>query len=152
MYAKDDEFIKDFAARTKANYEALKRGSYEVTALINSAIGLLIIPRAKAFKKICDSMISTELLATLTSPNCLKVNTYSEPICLQEICRHMRNAIAHARIEFEAEKSPRKTDPIEIKKVIFKDCYGNQKFELQVSVDIFEQFLFAFSGAIAEAL
>lgn len=43
MPATEKEFIRDYIERTKLNYERLKAGPYEVTQLINSAIGLLTI-------------------------------------------------------------------------------------------------------------
>lgn len=61
MPAKGDEFIKDFALRTKENYRMVQKGSYEATQLINSTVGLLIIPQQEQYDKIVDSIVSEEL-------------------------------------------------------------------------------------------
>lgn len=65
MPATEKEFIRDYIERTKLNYERLKAGPYEVTQLINSAIGLLIIPEQKLYDKITNKMISKQLLNEL---------------------------------------------------------------------------------------
>ncbi len=65
MPATEKEFIRDYIERTKLNYERLKAGPYEVTQLINSAIGLLIIPEQKLYDKITNKMISKKLLNEL---------------------------------------------------------------------------------------
>lgn len=61
MPAKGDEFIKDFALRTKENYRMVQKGSYEATQLINSTVELLIIPQQEQYDKIVDSIVSEEL-------------------------------------------------------------------------------------------
>ena len=65
MPATEKEVIRDYIERTKLNYERLKAGPYEVTQLINSAIGLLIIPEQKLYDKITNKMISKQLLNEL---------------------------------------------------------------------------------------
>ena len=77
MYISKDSFIKEFAKRTKANYLSLSAGPYEVTQLINSMVGLLIIPEQKAYEKICDSLIDQQLLNKMKDPTCLKKYTYN---------------------------------------------------------------------------
>ena len=61
IYAKGKDFVRDYILRTKENCLRLEQGPYEVTQLINSAIGLLIIPQQKLYNEIANNMISEEL-------------------------------------------------------------------------------------------
>ena len=101
MYAEGNDFIKDFARRTQANLSRLEKGPYEVTQLINSMIGLLIIPKEMQYKQIVDKLIKGELLEKVN--NCITLDTYGQSVDLRQLCRHFRNAVAHSRIDFEAE-------------------------------------------------
>ena len=82
--------------------------------------------------------------------NSIVVNTYRKPIDLQEISRHMRNAVAHSGIEFEAEKPAITTEPLIIHSVIFDDTnsHSGERIEIKVTLDLLKEFLFAFSDAI----
>ena len=62
MFAKGDEFIKDFALWIKENYRMLQKRSYEVTKVIDSAVGLLIIPQQNQYDKIVDSIVAEDLI------------------------------------------------------------------------------------------
>ncbi len=148
MYAKGNDFIKDFAARTKENLTALSNGPYEVTQLISSTVGLLIFPEQKQFNRISDSLIDTKLLDCMK--NSIVLNTYRKPINLQEICRHMRNAISHSSLEFEAEKPVITTDPLTVNSVIFKDTdqRSGEHIKIKITIDLLREFLFSFSDAI----
>ena len=155
MYASENEFIRDFAERTKANLELLADGPYEVTQLINSTVGLLIIPREKCFNSITDNLIKPELLTRMK--NNIGVHTHEgeesiESIDLQKICRHMRNAVAHGNIDFKAEKSPLTSGPLTIHSVVFTDTNphnSTEQFKINVSIGLLKEFLFAFSDAIS---
>ena len=85
MYASEESFIKDFANRTKVNYQKLSPEAYEVTQLINSMIGLLIIPEQKAYNKISDNLLDENLLIKMKDSSCLKQYTYSEALNLKQI-------------------------------------------------------------------
>lgn len=158
MYASEREFIKDFAERTKNNCEAMKKGQrpyYEVTQLINSMVGLLVIPQTEIYQEITDKMISADLLNDVKK--CVKRNTYKdEDNDLKTIARHIRNGIAHSRIGFCAEKEPQNGRPLQIKTVIFKDEYknGNKKveyhFEIEIPIDVLREFLYAFADAASK--
>lgn len=149
MYAKGNDFIKDFAERTKSNLAALENSPYEVTQLINSMVGLLIIPQQRQFKKITDTLIDSNLLNKME--NCIKQNTYKKPINLQEICRHLRNAVAHSRIEFEAEKPNIISKPLIVHFITFTDENSDtgEHIAINVTVDLLKDFLIAFSESIA---
>lgn len=149
MYAKGNDFIKDFATRTKANIEELQGSPYEVTQLINSMVGLLIIPEQKQFKKIVDSLVETDLWNQIV--NCITVNTYTTSINLQQICRHLRNSIAHSSIDFEAIKPSIKTQPLIIHSISFTDSNPRNKSEkimIKMPISLLKEFLYAFSDAM----
>ena len=113
-----DYFVKCFAERTLTNYETINKAKkestdevYEVTQLINSLFGLLIIPFEK-FKCIDYDFASKEAyFQTWAQPeysnilsfiNSLKndnrlVNTYCENYkSAYNFIRHLRNALAHS--------------------------------------------------------
>ena len=119
MPATEKEFIRDYIERTKLNYERLKAGPYEVTQLINSAIGLLIIPEQKLYDKITNKMISKQLLNELIVH--IQINTYDKQPNLKIIARHLRNSVAHARLELKAQEQPEFDKPLLIESVIFRD-------------------------------
>ena len=104
MYNKGNKFIADFVSRTKKNDEIVKNNDgYEVTQLINSLIGLLIIPEQTMYRQITDDSVDDKLLVKLIS--CINKNTYKpKKEDLQAITRHMRNAVAHSKISFKSEK------------------------------------------------
>lgn len=149
MYAKGNEFIKDFAARTKANYECLKAHPYEVTQLINSAIGLLIIPQQMQYEKIADSMISDELLRKLLAS--VKTNTYKKTPDLPQIARHLRNSIAHAKFKFNAQQQSPREGSLLIHSVVFtdKNRKTGEQIEIEIAIDLLEEFFYAFSDAVS---
>ena len=148
MHASGKDFIKDFAKRTIHNYNIVSRGPYEVSQLINSAIGLLIIPEQKYYNQITDNIISAELLQKLQT--CIKINTYSENFSLQMIARHVRNSIAHGKLEFVAEQQPMKNTPLMIHSVTFTDEYRGKKIEIEMTIKLLEEFFFAFATAASE--
>lgn len=159
MYASNAEFVKDFADRTMYNYSLIEaKTPYEITLLINSAIGLLIIPKESEFTKITNDMIDDRLYKNLV--NCIKENSYINRLNLAQIARHIRNAIAHGRIDFEAEKQPQKDKPLIIKNVIFGDfCPQNnktgkpkEKFKIVISIDLLREFMFEFAKAASSSI
>ena len=147
MYATEKQFLSDFVTRTKYNYSRLENGPYEVTQLINSVIGLLLVPRDHVFK-MKDEMIDSELLDQMMKA--ININTYVKGNCLFEIVRHMRNGFAHSRVEYISEQKPMLSEGSEIVAVIIRDHeVGTQShdFEMELSVELLRNFLFAFSDA-----
>jgi hypothetical protein len=142
-------FIKDYIFRTKENYKNLKNGPYEVTALINSMVGFLILPKEALKRKITDTLIQKSTLLGLQK--CIYMNTYSKAMpndSLDQICRHMRNAVAHNRIIFHAEDNVVAGSVPQIHSITFKDGYSAQKFEMTLEVDLLEKFLLEFADGI----
>lgn len=147
------EFVKDFAQRTKQNYNSLAKGQYEVTQLINSAVGLLIIPNQKMFNKIEDSIISEELFDRVKG--CIIQNTYAEAMNLKQFTRHLRNSIAHGNMEFVAEQNSITGKTIAIHSVIFTDTdkqHNRKNFHeitIKMPIGLLREFFFAFADAIS---
>ena len=149
MYAKGNDFIKDFVTRTKWNLSVVENGSYEVTQLINSMVGLLIIPEQKQYDNIVNSLIDNALFQKML--NCIVLNTYRKPLDLQQICRHLRNGVAHSNLSFEAEKSPVVSHPLEIHSIMFADSnvQTGEQIKIKITVDLLKEFLLAFSDAVS---
>lgn len=142
-------FIKDYIFRTKENYKNLKNGPYEVTALINSMVGFLILPKEALKRKITDTLIQKPTLLELQKR--IRMNTYSKPMPndnLDQICRHMRNAVAHNRITFQSANKAAAGSVTQIHSITFKDEDGSQEFEMTLEVDLLEKFLLEFADGI----
>jgi hypothetical protein len=97
------DFSKDFIQRTKCNL-AMYDGKYEVTHLINSCLGLIIIPKEMLAEKLSNEPAYEDDLSYGISKekNSIKDDyapngdkTYS----LKNIIRHIRNGLSHGRIE-----------------------------------------------------
>ncbi len=151
MYASEAEYVREYIDRTKWNYNFIKRvsDSFEVTQLINSMVGLLIIPRERYLDQITDNLIDQGLLAKMI--RCIQKDDYSDST-LKAIVKHMRNAVAHGRMEFHAEKPPLNGASLIIHSVIFRDQDDPKRpskyFKMEVKVDLLEEFLFAFADGI----
>ena len=99
-----ENVVKDFAKRTKHNLSLIqehhKKGNeaYEVTQLINSCLGLLVLPQQNFIRSIpetpIDELIDEGWIIPTVDGN------YPQVKNLNELMRYMRNAIAHCNIEF----------------------------------------------------
>lgn len=151
MYASETKFVREYIDRTKWNYDLMKNlnGSFEVTELINSMVGLLIIPKEQYLSQVTNNLIDQGLLNKMIQ--CIRKDDYSDST-LKGIVKHMRNAVAHGRIEFCAEKPPLNEAPLIIHSVIFKDQDDIKRpskyFEIEINADLLEEFLFAFADGI----
>lgn len=141
-----EEFVRDFAKRTLYNCESLKNGPYEVTQLINSCIGLLIVPKERSL--IEESKISKATAQKLK--NCVKNNTYNEELTVTNLIRHMRNGISHAKFEFKAKNLPQNDDFLQIESIVIRD--KNAKTHEQISITIPIDVLRSLCYEIAEAI
>lgn len=156
-YASETEYVREYIGRTRANYGIIKKlsshtidsKSFEVTELINSMVGLLIIPRERYLDQITDNLIDQGLLDKMI--RCIRKDDYSDST-LKGIVKHMRNAVAHGRMEFHAEKPTFNGTPLIIHSVIFQDQDSPKRpskyFKMEVKIDLLEEFLFAFADGI----
>lgn len=141
-----ENLVKDFAKRTWENHK-LYSGNYEVTNLINSSLGLFIFPEQKFFDKILDSWVSVEMLSELIANT---ESNYDESLDLKNICRHIRNGIAHFRIKLLSNNRD------EIVGIEIYDEYFNKQnkqyyfFKITLSVKTLEKLFIEFSDVIIE--
>lgn len=150
-----DYFVKDFYQRTLQIVNCYK-GEYDVALLINSMVGLLIVPKESYFNNnIPDRFISADLLEKIR--NCVKANLLDDKEqdkTLKEIIRHLRNAVAHGHLTIKGENPVIENDPVEIHSVEFVDDYVNNKgkkdehhtyFKAEIPVDLLKEFLIDFA-------
>ncbi len=96
--------IEDFARRTRDNLrqlQALKSSGadvYEVTALVNSMLGLLVFPQQRYVDSIPETPI--EELSRQGWPIPAVVGSFPQVSNLRQLVRHLRNAISHFNVEF----------------------------------------------------
>lgn len=99
-----DELVSDFARRTRTNLAAIRemrnRGEevFEVTALINSLLGLLVFPQ----QEYVNVIPATPLLQLQEEGWPLpRVGVGAERVLtLRKMIRYLRNAIAHCNLRF----------------------------------------------------
>lgn len=133
-----EDLVCDFAKRTIKNYDSYI-GEYKVTELINSSLGLFVFTEQKFFCKITDDIISPEILNEL---KLACTSSYIEELNLQNICKHMRNGIAHFRIEIIADNRK------EIHSVKIRDVCGGKQFTVCLNVELMEKFFREFAKSI----
>lgn len=148
-FAKDKEFVADFVLRTKQNI-AQGHHPHEITQLINSLVGLLILPKERYYENIQNDMVERQLLEELR--NCVKVPTKRYPHTLKFIVRRMRNALAHFHIECKVDKYTRQIDHIIFRDVNDGNDSGKPDFELEIHYTILEQFVYQFSDAVSKCI
>ena len=79
----------------------------------------------------------------------IQINTYDKQPNLKIIARHLRNSVAHARLELKAQEQPEFDKPLLIESVIFRDEDGEKSFQIELPIETLEQFFYAFSDAAA---
>lgn len=134
-----NDFNYDFIERT---LEILKtyRGPYEVTQMINCAVGLLVLPQQKLAHHLPIMDLDDSGEFGIYKSNIRKCNgEYS----FNNVLRHIRNGISHGHI---AQVSTREG---EIESIKIEDFYRGQKtFEIVVMPKQLEQFAIYTAEAI----
>jgi hypothetical protein len=96
--------VEDFARRTRQNLAHIrllqKEGAevYEVTALVNSMLGLLVFPQQHFFDRIPQTPLAE--LASKGWPIPRVVGDYPQVGDLRQLVRYLRNAISHFNVKF----------------------------------------------------
>lgn len=135
------DFSKDFIERTKYNLEVYQ-GEYEVTHLINSCLGLIIIPKQMLADKLSNEAIYEGDLSYGISKdkNFIKDDyapTGDKIHGLKNIVRHIRNGLSHGRIERRVSNDKKK----EIIGLKIYDCYnGEENFLIEFTLEEFKTF------------
>lgn len=154
-------FVKEFTRRTLHILNEYK-GKYDVTMMINSAVGLLVVPKEVYFKnkKFPDSVFSEDLLTKLQS--CIQKNLcddrQSTDNSLYTTIRHLRNSVAHGRMTIHIKDTNIHSQMADIESIEFYDegTIIEQKtgkkikteFQMIVTVDLFRQLLIAIANYI----
>ena len=100
--------VEDFARRTRDNLRQIQslkdagESVYEVTALINSMLGLLIFPQQKFIDSIPELPLGT--LEANGWPIPTVIENFPQVTNLRQLVRHLRNAISHFNIEFVSDQ------------------------------------------------
>ena len=102
-----EDVIADFARRTEANLQIIRRISreggatpaFEITQLVNSMLGLLVFPQQRYMDRIPETPIAE--LASHGWPIPVVVGNYPQVTNLRDLVRMLRNAVAHCNLEFE---------------------------------------------------
>lgn len=148
-YAKDSAFVKDFVLRTKENIRCGNH-PYEVTQLVNSLVGLLILPKERYYANIQDDMIDAELLASIRSR--VTINNPHRRCSLKYIVRRMRNAIAHFHIVCKADKHTHRIDTIVFSDFDESNNGQTPNFEISIPVNLMKSFIEHFSEVVAQSI
>ena len=128
------DFPKDFLIRTKNNLENYL-GEYEVTNLINSCLGLIIIPKQLLIQNLPAYKFTDEDKRYGISKQNIKYEVKSN-FNLQNVLRHIRNGLAHGGIEQRSVKG-------EIIGVRIFDKYNQESpenFSIELTIDELKQF------------
>lgn len=109
QFTEKQNFMPEYIERTLVNLQHIEKNvpaTYEVTQLLNSFVGLLVLPREKGYDSIEDSDVSQCLLHRIQTAAklCLDGKRQSEDKSLRNIVRHLRNGICHFEVEFYGNK------------------------------------------------
>lgn len=155
-------FEKEFAKRTLANLKFIdnevdkrhKQGIddkdihdvFEVTQLINSFVGMVILPKEKFYNNLRRnnrflSPEASQLLANLSNDRRRYFSTYTfeyrgetvrEELNPKTLSRHFRNAVAHNNLEILPQDF---TGEGKVTGFVFKDDYYGERFRLELNLD-----------------
>lgn len=98
------DLVTDFIKRTQHNLSLVRghatanKEAYEVTQLINSMLGLLVLPQQICFGKI--PQLTMNELRELGWPEPALKGEYGELSDLRELLNHLRNSITHFNMMF----------------------------------------------------
>lgn len=132
------DFSRDSIKRTKINIQEYQ-GKYEVTHLINSCLGLIVIPKELFVDKLSNEPIyeRDESYGINQAKNSI-LDTYADKedkvYGLKNIIRHIRNGLSHGHLE-------QKKDNDKISGFrIFDSHRGNETFSIELTINEFKQF------------
>lgn len=145
------KFIRDHAKRSRENYELLKSSGSPTAALIDSLIGLLMLPSQKLFDEIAQDIVDDASLLENILSECSTGPTTRSPRNLFQVAQHLRSSAAHKAITVSAEILPEPGRPVSVDWLTFKDQNNRESttVEITMSVETLEQFFYAFSDAAA---
>ena len=127
-------FPKDFLIRTKENLNKYS-GNFEVTNLINNCLGLIIIPK----QLLIDILPDYEFNELDNKYGISKANIKNErnsDFKLKNVIIHIRNGLAHGRIEQKSSNG-------EINGVRIFDCFNEtspENFSIEMTIEELKTF------------
>lgn len=148
------KIMPEYIDRTLENLNIIENStskSYEITQLINSFVGLLILPNEEKYVTIGDSDIQQTTLSNIrnNSTLCLDVNMQKEDKSLQNIVRHLRNGVCHFRIKFCGRN--------EIETIRFQDFDKDKitkkltkNFEAEIDIALLRNFVVEFGKSMRD--
>jgi hypothetical protein len=104
-----ENLLKDFTVRTRHNLSLIEaqkdvgHEAFETTQLINSLLGLLVLPQERMLSAIPDLPLSE--LHARGWPAFESEGSFRPPRTLKPLVRYLRNAVAHFNIEFLPDES-----------------------------------------------
>jgi hypothetical protein len=136
-------FPRDFIDRSKANVENYN-GEYEITNLINNCLGLVIIPKQKLAKNIPEyEFDDNDKSYGITRSNIIHSD---DGYSLSQVVRHIRNGLAHGRIE-------QRVNGDKISGLRIHDKFNDsspENFSIEFTVEEFKCFAFSLSSKLIE--
>jgi len=137
------DFPRDFIDRSKKNVEDY-RGEYEVTNLINNCLGLIIIPKEILRNNIPEyEFDNNDTSYGITRSN---ITQSDDGYSLSQVLRHIRNGLAHGRIQ-------QKVNGDIISGLRIHDKLNDnfpENFSIKLTVDEFKSFAFSLSSELME--
>lgn len=134
-----NEIVRDFMSRTRSNLNFIEKNTckpevYETTHLINSLVGMLILPKEQYWEELEKPNFKTPFFDKLKSDKQIYdrygIKTY------RDFVRHMRNAISHFRIEQMCDRK-------DVAGFKFEDKRnGETTFEIELTNDEIKLFIF----------
>ena len=131
------ELVRDFAERTRENLLLVRNSThsggpgFEVTQLVNSMLGLLVLPQQRYFDRI--PAITIDKLRELGWPEAVLQADIGSVKDLQVLCRYLRNGIAHFNIEFTATAGT--LDGLVIWNYPGGDSQSHRNWQVSLSID-----------------
>lgn len=108
------KFIRDHAKRSRENYKLLKSSGSPTAALIDSLIGLLVLPSQKLFDEIAQDIVDDASLLENILSECSTGPTTRSPRSLFQVAQHLRSSAAHKAITVSAEILPEPGRPVSV--------------------------------------
>lgn len=133
--------VKDFAKRTRHNLEIIRahkeqnQEAYEVTQLVNSLLGLILLPKEKSCLKLPKTSLNA-LSEQGWPAAALQPTEGKTPENLRDLHRLLRNSVAHFNIEFTSM-----LDNITGLELCNKCPCGNVTWKIRLSLEEIEQLL-----------
>lgn len=138
------DFPRDFVERSKSNVDNYC-GEYEITNLINNCLGLIIIPKQIFADDIPEyEFDDNDKSYGITRRN---ITRSDHGYSLYHVLRHIRNGLAHGRIE-------QRVNGDQISGLRIHDKYNDsspENFSIEFTVQEFKCFAFSLSGKLAKS-